>query len=110
MISKKLAIKVINTALSTGADFAEIYYEETENNSVNYDHGKLENVSTSLSCGVGIRLLKDTQSVYGYTNELTKNNLLKVVRKLAGAFNDKQITHCKDFVLKKIKKRLAFVI
>ena len=29
MISKKLAIDVLNVALSTGADYAEIFYEDS---------------------------------------------------------------------------------
>jgi hypothetical protein len=28
LISKKLAIEVLNEALTTGADYAEIYYED----------------------------------------------------------------------------------
>ena len=32
MISKKLAIEVLNVMLSTGADYAEIFYEESTGN------------------------------------------------------------------------------
>ena len=34
MISKKLAIDVLNEALSTGADYAEIFYEDSHSHNV----------------------------------------------------------------------------
>ena len=34
MISKKVAINVLNEALATGADYAEIYYEDATAKSV----------------------------------------------------------------------------
>ena len=41
MISKKLAVEVLNLATSTGADFAEIYLEENNSTSIGLDNGKV---------------------------------------------------------------------
>ena len=34
MISKKLAIDVLNAGLSTGADYAEIFYEDSHSHNI----------------------------------------------------------------------------
>ena len=44
MISKKLAIDVLNTALSTGADYAEIFYEDSHAHNISIENGKVEHV------------------------------------------------------------------
>ena len=42
MISKKLAIEVLNEMLSTGADYAEIFYEDSHSNGVSIENGNGE--------------------------------------------------------------------
>ena len=91
MISKKLAIEVLNESLATGADYAEIFYEDSHHNSVSIENGKVETCSSNSLNGVGLRLLKENQCVYGYTNDLTKSGLLKLAQSLNKSFHDKRI-------------------
>ena len=42
MISKKLAIDVLNEALSTGSDYAEIFYEDSHAHNISIENGKVE--------------------------------------------------------------------
>ena len=65
MITKSTAIEVLNEALATGADFAEIYLEEDDQTTIRMDNGKVESCDDKLTRGAGIRLLKDLRSVYG---------------------------------------------
>jgi len=91
MISKKVAIDVLNASLSTGADYAEIFYEDSHMHNLSIESGKVE-TSTSVSLnGVGLRLLKENQCVYGYTNNLSKKGLLDLANSLNKSFNEKQI-------------------
>lgn len=90
MISKKVAIDVLNAGLATGADFAEIYIEEKIASSIIIDNGKVENSIIGKAFGAGIRLLKDYRSVYGYTNDVSKNGLLKLATSLSNSFKGKQ--------------------
>jgi TldD protein len=62
MISKKLALEVLNVALSTGGDFAEIFLEETHSATYLVENGKTQPPTTSLTYGAGIRILKDLQN------------------------------------------------
>ena len=41
MISKKLAIEVLNEMLSTGADYAEIFYEDSHSAGLSIENGKV---------------------------------------------------------------------
>ncbi|OQA79050.1 MAG: protease TldD [Tenericutes bacterium ADurb.Bin239] len=86
MISKKLALEVLNAALSTGGDFAEIFLEETYSGNYTVENGKTQPPATSLTYGAGIRILKGLQSVYGHTSDLTKKGLLKLATSLSAGF------------------------
>ncbi|MGI6510581.1 MAG: TldD/PmbA family protein [Erysipelotrichaceae bacterium] len=88
VISKKLALEVLNIATETGADFAEIYLEEENSASISVDNGKVELCNDTLTYGAGIRLLKDLQSVYGYTNNLTAKSLKKLAKDLSASFSE----------------------
>ena len=104
MISKTTAIKVLNEALATGADFAEIYLEENTSTSLSMDNGKVEAINDTLTRGAGIRLLKGFQSVYGYTNSLTLNSLLKLARELRASFKDERILSVDSITKVRVKK------
>ena len=105
MISKKLAIEVLNAALETGADYAEIFYEDSSAHSVMIENGKVETTSSNSLCGVGLRLLKNNQCVYGYTNELTKKGLLALANSLNKSFHDKRIVTVTKLDMIKVKNR-----
>ena len=93
MISKKLAIEVLNQALATGADYAEIFYEDSTSASITIENGKVETSSSNSVCGVGLRLLKENQCIYGYTNELTKKGLMTLAESLSKSLKgDRLIT------------------
>ncbi len=91
MISKTIALDVLNAGLATGADFAEIFVEEKSNTGLSIDNDKIESISSGIIYGAGIRLLKDLRSVYGYTNDLSKKGLMNLATTLAGAFNGERI-------------------
>ncbi len=86
MVSKKLAIEVLNEALATGADYAEIFYEDSHGYSLSIENGKVETSTSSVANGVGLRLLKDNQCVYGYTNDLSKKGLVSLAQSLRSSF------------------------
>lgn len=93
MISKKLAIDVLNEALATGADYAEIFFEDSHSSGLTIENGKVEVASSNSMCGVGLRLLKENQCVYGYTNDLSKKGLLNLAKSLNKSFHeDRKIT------------------
>lgn len=91
MLSEKLAKNVINEAIKTGADFAEIYYEDTTSKSISVENGLVDVFNTSNINGVGLRLLKENRSVYGYSNDISSKSLLKLAHDLSCSFNGEKI-------------------
>lgn len=89
MFNKDIAKTVIDNCLSTGADFAEIFYEDTYTNSIQMISSKIENVSSKHIYGVGIRILLNLEEVYGYTSDVTLEGMLRLSNKLISSYNEK---------------------
>lgn len=83
MISKKLALEVLNAGLATGADYSEIYFQNKYSHVTSLAKKQIDNVYGSLTFGVGIRLLKGTDVYYGYTSDISRRSLLTLAQKLA---------------------------
>ncbi len=103
MISKSLALEVLNVGLSTGADFAEIYVEKNNSNVMSLENGKLDEMSSGITFGAGVRLLKENRSVYGYSNNLSKKSLVELAHKLSLSFKGKQELSVESLRVKKVK-------
>ena len=99
MISKNLAKKVLNVALATGGDFAELFLEDTVSNTLSRDSLEaINNANSQVTYGAGLRILKGLQSVYGYTNDLSKEGLLKLAESLSCRFEGRRVCRVKEFV------------
>ena len=105
MISKNLAKEVLNVCLSTGADFAEIFLEDTEIENIVLDNGNCETATNSVIYGAGIRLLNNLQSVYGYTNDISKKGLLALASSLSNSFNESRKLEVKSITTKRVSTK-----
>ena len=105
MISKKVALEVLNEALSTGADYAEIFLEDSLSRGISIENGKVDTSSSNTTTGCGLRLLKENRTVYGYTTDLTRNGLLKLAETLKKSFDGERILSVEKFDLVKAKNR-----
>ncbi len=63
--------KILEVGLSKGGDFSELYFEHTIFSSVDMSEDIVKSSDESISLGVGVRVIKDKQTGYGFTNELT---------------------------------------
>jgi TldD protein len=100
MISKAVALKVLNEALATGGDYAEIYLEQTDSQTVTLENGKVETNGTRRGYGAGIRILNQLKSVYGYTSSLSAKSLIELAHNLAASFGGKR-----SITVEKIEKQ-----
>ena len=85
IISNDIAMQVLNEALKTGGDFAEIYAEDKKSLSLSMADKALENAVSGRSHGVGIRVFKETNSVYVYTNDSSLAGLMDAAGQAAAA-------------------------
>ena len=81
-MNKEKFEEYINYALSSGADFAELYYEESSNYIYSLIDSKIDSIDTSNSKGLGIRINKNDEYFYTCTNILTDENIKKIIKKL----------------------------
>ncbi|MCB9543874.1 MAG: TldD/PmbA family protein [Myxococcales bacterium] len=59
-------------ALSRGADWAELYFEHSITHHLGLEDGAVNRAYSSVSLGVGVRVVRGDQTGYAYTEELTR--------------------------------------
>ncbi|MDD2482453.1 MAG: TldD/PmbA family protein, partial [Lutispora sp.] len=88
MLGRDIIKEILGKALSTGGDFAEVFIEDTEKSSLGLVNGKIETAVSGRDFGIGIRILKGLRSVYAYTNDTSKETLLRTASNAALALGD----------------------
>lgn len=101
ILKEEEALKILNAGLATGADFAEIYIQDNSTHSFSRRYRKVHDVSSSKTSGVGIRLLKKDQVVYGYTSDISIDSLVKLSQDLAFGFEGEPVMHVDSLKEKK---------
>ena len=85
MLEQRLAQEVLEVAVSTGGDFAEIFLEDRSNHQVQIRSSKVETVNSLRIHGAGVRIITGTNAVYVYTNDTSREGLLACAQKAAHA-------------------------
>ena len=88
MLNRIYAEEAIGIAMSTGADFAEIFFEVTRNGGITLIDNKIDSVADNTITGVGIRAFLGTRTVYGSTSDTTREGLVMCARAVAEAMGD----------------------
>jgi TldD protein len=89
MIKTELINKVIDKALSNGADYAEIFAENTFNSLINFNDNKTKQNIVGNDFGAGIRVFYGHTAIYAYTNDLSEKSLLAAADAVSKAANGK---------------------
>jgi TldD protein len=87
MLDKTLVHDVLSAALSTGGDFAELFVEENAKNAIVMVNGVVETAQAGIDYGAGIRIFNGFNAIYAYTNDTSRENLLKTAKTAADAMN-----------------------
>ena len=92
MLSEKIITQALEIAMSTGADFAELFSEKTRNNNIRMLNGKIDAINDTVVSGVGIRAFIGTKTVFASTSDLSHEGILKCAAAVAQAVGDKDIS------------------
>lgn len=100
MLSHEIVTKVLSAALEGGAQFAEIFVEDTYTSELGLVDSKPSRAVVGRLKGAGVRVFYGLEQIYVTTNELTEKGLMKAAKQAADARaiskqNPGQVTHLK---------------
>ena len=85
MISREICQRVLHKAVSTGADYAEIFAENSVNHSINMIASKVDSIKDTVIAGAAVRVYKGLRSVMATTVDTSEEGLLRCAEKAAEA-------------------------
>ncbi len=85
MLDQNIAREVLQEAVRTGGDFAEIFVEDRIDNTLMMRSGRIENANTGRLHGAGVRVFSGTNAVYVHTNDTSREGLMACARQAAAA-------------------------
>lgn len=91
MINQNIINKILQTALSYGGDFAEVFVEDKFNTVITVNNNTVENGLVAKDYGIGIRVFFNDKFVYTYTSDDSENNLIEITKNICKVFNKTSI-------------------
>lgn len=85
MIEKMEISKILRRALQNGGDFADLYEEKTLSTQIVCERKQFTKALHGQDHGVGLRVLYDGKTAYGYTNDISESSLLELASGIADA-------------------------
>ena len=85
MISRETCLRVLQKAVSTGADYAEIFAENTINHNIFMIASKVDSIKDSVIAGAAVRVYKGLRSVMATTVDTSEEGLIRCAEKAAEA-------------------------
>ncbi|MBQ7817694.1 MAG: TldD/PmbA family protein [Oscillospiraceae bacterium] len=98
MISREICRIVLQKAVSTGGDYAEIFAENTSKYNVSMIASKVDAINDAVIAGAAVRVYKGMRSVMASTVDTSETGLLRCAEQAAEALG--QGTAAMDIVLK----------
>ena len=89
MLNKKLIESVILRAMTTGADFVELFAERTRTSTISLADSKIEAIKDNTISGVGIRAFVGCKTVFASTCDITEKGLMNCAEAVASAVGEK---------------------
>ena len=83
MLPKTTIEKILELALGRGADFAEVFVEESESAAIELLDSKIDRIQSGNSFGIGVRLMYGDDAYYGYSSDDSEAELLRLTENLA---------------------------
>jgi TldD protein len=80
MLAEKVIAKVLAEALRKGGDVAELFVENRFSSGIRLDDSRVEDVSSGVDVGAGIRVVRGDRTAYAFTNRLTAEALLDAAK------------------------------
>jgi TldD protein len=83
-VTTEILQKILSAALQTGGDDCDLYFEHSASTSVALSDGKVNQASTHVDLGMGVRVRTGDQVGYAYSEDLSASALIRAARTAAG--------------------------
>lgn len=103
MINRNLASEILSEVTSRGADFAEIFIENNDKAGISLANGKVNSSISGIDFGIGIRVFFNGKTIYAYTNNFDRENLLQIAKEIAKVTKGNKKVSILDFNRKDYK-------
>ncbi len=70
-VDESVINQVMAAALEKGGDFCDLYFQHRINNDITLEDNIVSRASTDVALGVGIRVVREDQTGYSFTEEIT---------------------------------------
>jgi TldD protein len=74
-VTEKLVRDTLSAALSKGGDYADVFFQHRVTNNLALEDGEVNRAFANVGLGVGVRVVKNDQTGYGFTEDLTADGL-----------------------------------
>ena len=88
MISREICQRVLGKAVSTGADYAELFAENTVNHNISMIDSRVESIKDAVIAGAAVRVYKGLRSVMATTVDTSEAGLLRCAEAAADALGE----------------------
>ena len=88
MISREICQRVLGKAVSTGADYAELFAENTVNHNISMIDSRVESIKDAVIAGAAVRVYKGLRSVMATTVDTSEAGLMRCAEAAADALGE----------------------
>lgn len=91
-VNEEMMQKVIETALSRGGDYCDLFFEHTISNNIALQDNEVNRAGSNIDFGVGVRVLKGDQTGYAYSEDVNLEAMQKVAKTSASIANTSKVS------------------
>ena len=88
MITREVCQRVLLAAVQTGADYAELFAENTVNHTIDMIADKVDAIKDTVVAGAAVRVYKGLRSVMASTVDTTEEGLIRCAKQAADALGE----------------------
>ena len=85
MLDPSLVRRVLDAALRTGGEFAEVFAEDRRGSAARLDDGRVEDLASGRDRGAGIRVVVGETTGFAHTSDLSETGLRAAAEAAAAA-------------------------
>jgi len=90
LLDPDLLSSLLKAVLSRGGEYADVFVESRRVTSIQLDDGRIEKIVSGIDNGVGVRLIAGGKTVYGFSNDLSRDSLIDLTTTLSGSFPERK--------------------